>query len=374
MVGALMRTNGTVEPKTMQLSASVDHAQLLPTAAEILEQVLYGLPIADIGRLQQTSRHSLAAADERRPWILRRRRVEASWTWRKVHAAEVALFYDLLGSPSLWNPGPNLRHHNVLECGGSDENDDTVDDALDHPSARGGPWLWLSGGTDWQAFQGGFRSISEDGIKPTWLTFRVRIATPELSCAFLTFASARRTWGLEKIVLAFHYSGDERLTQRRCFIVQAGATQHGDASHVIRLQPEIVADQPYQVAVKFDWDASVMSVFIDGVEHIHCAPFKTEEPIRFAAIYNWRSGARTAFSELLRGNACAYSACDSSAQLPKPRGCCKRRVPPKNASPNVFGSAGVTSTSTKLLLTSAIIVLLASVMMQQQLLAVSSLS
>lgn len=341
----------------------MDAPQLLPVAAEILEQVFDVLPIADIGRLQRTCRPSRVAAKDRRPWVLQRRGLEPRWPWRKAHAAEAALFFDMLGSPSLWTPGPNERHGNVMERG--DDHDAT--DVAESPVS---PWLWLSGGTDWQGFQGGFRCISEVGIQPTWLTFRVRISTPALSGAFLTFAAAQRTWGLEDIVLAFHYSGDERSHQRRCFVVQSGAVQHGGTTHPIRMQDEVVADKPYVVAVNFDWRAGVMSVFIDGVEHLHRKPFRAERPVSFAAVYNWRSGARAAFSELMLGYACPYAACSASSETAPAdhtlRACCKRRLPTKArpmASTSTFTKA--MRSSSKLLYASAALGVLAAVVVQQ---------
>lgn len=309
----------------MAACAPVDIAshQLLPAAAEVLEQVFDALQINDIGNVQATSRHTLAVAEERRSRVLKRRNMEAFWSWRKAHAVESALFFDMLGSPSLWALGPNQQHHNVIEEG--NDND-------------GSPWLQLSGGTDWQAFQGGFRCISQDGIRPTWVTFRVRIATPELSCAFLTFAAAQCRWGLEDIVLGFNYSGDENAQRRRCFTVQTGATQNGGSSMPIHVEPEIVANQAYQVSIHCDWASSAMSVFVDGVKYVDSMPLRTARPIIFTALFNWRSGARTAFSELMLGDTCPCELCDASvwrtrslAQRAR-SACCKRRPPPNHES------------------------------------------
>merc|ERR1719329_1235976 len=197
----------------------------------------------------------------------------------KAHAVEASVLFDMLGSTGPWTPGPNDRHGNLLEVGG---NEVSVEDAGTPES-----WLCLSGGTDWQGFQGGFRCISEDGIQPDWLTFRVRIGTPALSGAFLTLAGAQRTWGLEDVVFAFHYSGDERSKQKRCFVVQTGATQHGDSSFPVNLEPEIVADRPYEIAVRFDWAQGKASFFVDGVERVGQMPLKSTRSVRYAAMYNW---------------------------------------------------------------------------------------
>merc|ERR1712139_524189 len=101
-------------------------------------------------------------------------------------------------------------------------------------------------------------------------------------------------------VLAFRYCGDERSQNRRCFAVQAGKVQ---SQSVVLCD---VSCKPYDVAVWFDWDAKRMSVFIDGAQHLDNVPFEADQPIRYAAIYNWRSGARTAFSELLCGETCPF--------------------------------------------------------------------
>jgi hypothetical protein len=216
---------------------------------------------------------------------------------------EAALFVELFGDPQAWTRGPNGKS--------SPCNDMELDQTHDHTE----PWLWLSGGTDWQGFQGGFRSVSAEGIRPTWVAFRVRIATPELSGAFLTLSSAQRTWGLADPILAFSYRGDEGSQNRRCFSVQTGAFQTGDVSHNCQIAPEVTSSKPYDIAVHLDWSAKAMSVFIDGVRQVHGVPFKAENPIRFAAIYNWRSGARTAFSEMLLGHDCPFALLDPPASV-----------------------------------------------------------
>jgi len=342
--------------------------QLIPAAAEILEQVFDASFIVDIGRLQQTSRHIRHVSQERRPCVLQRRGLQAQWSWRKGHAAESALFFDMQGSPNTWTPGPNDRQGNVMYNVGSNDDGDIADDLS---------WLWLSGGTDWQGFQGGFRCISDVGLQPQWVTFRVRIATPSVSGAHLTFAAAQRTWAFEDIIFAFHYSGDERAQQRRCFVVQTGTTQQGDTSYQIRLQPEVVADCPYQVAVHFDWTAAKMSVFVDGILHVDGVPFKATKPLRFAAIYNWRSSARTAFSELMLGNVCPYGLYIKQGKLPQPClakwassasvVCCKRSLHQKHESTAVIRTTTpfLSSPTNHLLFASAVLGLLAAAAMQQ---------
>lgn len=278
-------------------------AEALPAAAEVLEQILDALPVADIGHLQQVSRPIQAVARDGRAQVLLRRGFDEGWSWRKAHATEAALFMDMLGVGSQqWSPGPNEN----VECNVMEQDSDA------------GSWLWLSGGTDWQGFQGGFRCVSGEGIRPTWVTFRIRIRTPALSGAFLTLSPAQRTWGLADPILTFNYSGDERASQTRCFVVQTGSTQKGDKNYICRVKPEITMDRPYEVAVHLDWRTSAMSVFIDGEQHVHRAPFRATEPVRFAALYNWRSGAWTAFSELMLGDVCPYTLHNAPGTLFKP--------------------------------------------------------
>jgi len=102
-----------------------------------------------------------------------------------------------------------------------------------------------------------------DGVRPTWVSFRVRVATPELSGAFLTLAAGQHTWGLADPVLVFSYRGDEG-AHRRCFSINTGATQHGDETHYCHIDPEVIATKPFDVAVNLDWYAQTMSVYIDG--------------------------------------------------------------------------------------------------------------
>merc|ERR1740121_288198 len=49
-----------------------------------------------------------------------------------------------------------------------------------------------------------------------------------------------------------------------------------------------------------------MSLYVDGSLQVDRVPFKAGAPIRHAAFYNWRSGARAAFSELALGDECPY--------------------------------------------------------------------
>lgn len=267
--------------------------QLLPGMEEVLEEVFRGLPAHDVGRLRLVDRHVLKAATEMRPRVLAARGM-AGRSWQRCCAAEEALFFDPLGTPAdgvrRWTPGPNGKN----ECNAMEPEDSDVE---------GESWCWLTGGTDWQGFQGGFRSISETGLRPKWVSFRVRVATPELSGAFLTLAAGQHTWGLSDPVVAFSYRGDERAQNKRCFQVQTGATQKGDVIHACE-SCEVVPDRPYDVSIQLDWARSSMSVFVNGKRYVHDAHFKSSQGIRFAAMYNWRSGARTAFSDLIIGDVC----------------------------------------------------------------------
>mmetsp|Transcript_82930 Transcript_82930/g.130752 ORF Transcript_82930/g.130752 Transcript_82930/m.130752 type:complete len:348 (-) Transcript_82930:90-1133(-) len=271
-------------------AASLEEVSLIPILLDALEL----MPAHSIARLQLASSRIRSSTEKLRSRVLSRRGLPDYWSWQKAHAVEAALFVDPLGDPGVWIPGPNYKDNTPCN---------TMESDADHDQSA--PWLWLSGGTDWQGFQGGFRVVSDEGIRPTWVSFRVKVSTPELSGAFLTLSSQRHTWGLADPVLVFSYKGDET-SQKRCFAVQTGATQNGDVSHTCNISPEVVCDSPYEVAVYLDWSSSVMSVFIDGTQHVDRVPFKGFHPIRFAAIYNWRSRARTAFSELLLGHDCPF--------------------------------------------------------------------
>lgn len=285
----------------------------------VLQDVLLALPAADVSRLRLSDRRLLAASDALRPQVLSRRGLSASCSWQKAQAVEEALFCDRSGDPCIWTPGPNKHGvHNVLE---------QKDAGSDH-------WLALSGGTDWQGFQGGFRRISEDGIQPSWVAFRVRVETPALSGAFLTLSGEQEMWGLSDPVLVFSYRGDDCSSNRRCFMVQTSLAQqcHGNDSRLQHAcypnQQPVDGSRAHEVAMNLDWNTGTMSVFIDGKQHVHGARFKPPSPIRYMALYNWRSGARTAFSELLLGTSCPF-ALERGAALGRPRlrGPCCRRHP-----------------------------------------------
>jgi len=275
-------------------STVTSEVQLQP----ILPVLLDFLPAQIIGRLNSSSSHTKACIESLRMQVLSRRGFNTSWTWRKAQAVEAALFCDPLANPSIWTPGPNWKGEgNSLESEGAPDQTD--------------PWLLISGGTDWKGFQGGYRTISDEGVRPAWVAFRVRVATPELSGAFLTLASAKHTWGLADPILVFSYCGDEKAKSRRCFTVESAPSLESRTPHVCRgvagAEYQAVSDKPYEVAIWLDWQREVMSVFIDGERQVDEVSFKGDNPIRFAAIYNWRSAARTAFSELILGETCPFT-------------------------------------------------------------------
>jgi len=311
------------------------HNQHFPLIREILELVLDALPASDVGRLMVTSCHARKTADECLPDILLRRGVCSRWSWRQVHAAEVALFFDTLGSAAGWTPGPN-RQSTCNSLAG------TYLDGWE-------PWLCFSGGTDWQGFQGGYCCVSEAGIRPAWIAFRVRIMTPALSGANLALAARQRTWGLADPVLTFNYRGDEHSQYQRCFSVQGGVAQYGDVSYACRPEAAIEAGRAYDVAVHLDWDQAEMSVFIDGVAYVRKAAFRSTAPVRYVALYNWRSLSRTAFSELVLGGSCPFKVGERDAATPAGQfagsmggsphrtssRCCARRNGPTSGPPGV---------------------------------------
>lgn len=257
------------------------------------EALLRALPARDTGRLQAVDRQAFAEIAGLRSSVLQQRGMCPSWSWQRASASEAAVFYDPLGDPEGWLPGPNRKSSGncVAQEGGR------------------GP-CWLSGGTDWQAFQGAWRCLSKEGIRPAWIAFSVCVATPELSGAFLTLSASTHTWGLATPVVAFNYRGDDaREGQRRCFSVQSGSTQTGDPVHLCpRPLGEVSAEKTYDVAVHLDWNPRRprMSVYVDGTLEVAGVPFKAQSPIRHAAVFNWRSGARAAFSELVLGDECPH--------------------------------------------------------------------
>lgn len=257
-----------------------------PVTAAVLphpQEILAALPAVDVARSQLLCSASRQAVAEEGASLLPRRGWPADTPWRAVAFAERAQFL-AAADPRLWEPGPNQQ----IEC-----------NALESDGQS--PWLWLSGGTDWQGFQGGFLRMSAEGIQPTWVSFQVQIATPALSGAFLVLSSGKRTWGLEEPLVVFSYRGDEGAKQRRRFVVQSVDQRLCDP-HCLGAGP-VEEGRSYAVAMGFDWQRALLSVWLDGQKLAAVVPFQASKPMRFAAVYNWRSGARTAFSEVSFGDA-----------------------------------------------------------------------
>merc|ERR1719323_2753566 len=127
------------------------------------------------------------------------------------------------------------------------------------------------------------------------------------------------------------------------------------------------ADHPYDIALRLDWAAGVLSVFIDGCKHISDVHFRTATPIRYAAIFNWRSGARTAFSELMLGDDCPYdlpggAALKQRAAAARPCGACRRRQA-KALRPGILGRGALSAAEWAM--RGTIFVCLAAVLWQQ---------
>lgn len=273
----------------------------------VLGDVLAALPAQDIGRLGSTGSDLSASIVALRPQVLPGRGVKADWSWRKTHAVETALWRD--APVHDWLPGPN---------------DGAEGNRIERDEGEGGQWLYMSQGTDWQAFQGGFRVLSDVGVRPRWITFKVRIATPALSAASLAFSNSDPVlWGMRPIIL-FGYRGDDASARRRCFMVEVPSTDTNSSSclqsHACDIPNVPTEGQAFDVAMNLDWDAGTLSVFINGLPRVTRAALDTSRPIRVAAIYNWRSDARSALSELMLGDACPYDlACPAAAQEP-PKG------------------------------------------------------
>lgn len=207
---------------------------------------------------------------------------------------ESADFRDLPSQHAAWEPGPNARSTgNVMKRRGEDEE-----------------WLWLSDGTDWQAFQGGMRVVSDVGIRPAWVTFQVRVATPEHSGANLALSSREAGWALHRPTVFFSYRGDD-FSQPRCFLVETCLAEGGIIQrHPCPLPGGVSPDEVYKIAIHLDWAMGLLSVFINGRAHVQAAAFGKADPICLAAIYNWRSHAVTGFSELMLGSTCPYEVDD----------------------------------------------------------------
>lgn len=167
---------------------------------------------------------------------------------------------------------------------------------------RESQWVWLIGGTDWQGFQGLYKQVSDDGIHPQWISFKVRVETTALAGAFLAVSAGRHTWGLKPLIFLFGFWGDEGSSPRRCFKMQTMGRQGTlDWSACIQQVP-VVSNRAYAISVNLDWKRGLLEVYVDNEKVLCKVPFLQTESVRYVGLYNWRSGARTAFSELMLGN------------------------------------------------------------------------
>eukprot|EP00928_Gymnodinium_smaydae_P033742 TRINITY_DN24092_c0_g2_i1.p1 TRINITY_DN24092_c0_g2~~TRINITY_DN24092_c0_g2_i1.p1 ORF type:complete len:390 (+),score=83.87 TRINITY_DN24092_c0_g2_i1:42-1172(+) len=275
----------------MATSEQAHISSLEDVGVQVLRFVVDALPALDAARLQMAGAVTREAAAGARAACLKRRGWPAAWTWQRAHAAEVSFLFDALSElGSEWQVGPNTQS------------------AGNRVTSRGG-WLELSGGTDWQGFQGIFRELSTSGaeddieVMPTWVSFQVRIDSLRHAGAFFGLASGRHTWGLQPLTFLFSYRGDEGKPEtRRCFAVQAAAQQEGG---IVRYcsKTQVIAGRSYQIRFKLDWKAGRMSVFVDDTEELKDMDFEATQSARFAGFYNWRSAARTSISELFLGDA-----------------------------------------------------------------------
>lgn len=262
----------------MEMSLGSDVPFLRETS--LTREILHLLSVKDNARLCLAARMLREIGDDCSSEILTRRGFPWSWSWHKAHLAESAVFFDAFNNLECWSPGPNKKSAcNAVEVGRDS-------------------WLWLSGGTDWQLFQGTYRQISGDpGLRPLWVSFDVCVATPAFAGAFVAVAPGLHTWGLEAPSMVFSYFGDEKEKMRRCFTV-------GDGSNATLevVSSDVVPHRPYSIAVRFDWSAAKMSIFVDGEERIHDKTFNAEEAICVVALYNWRRQARHAIANLCMGD------------------------------------------------------------------------
>jgi len=244
-----------------------------------LQVVVDLMEVQSICRFRHASSTLSGPVEALRSTVLGRRFKSPSWPWQKAHSIEAAALHDEFTSLPAWTPGPNKRNkRNVLF-------------RLHHA-------LCASGGTDLQAFQGVYRTVSTEGVQSSWISVRVRVGTPNASGAFLALYSAKRSWGFANPVLVFNYRG-QASEQQRCFSLQTefGTTQKRHVSH----QVEPVEDRVCDVAIHLDWQGKTASMFIDGVVKVQAVPFRASHSIRYATIYNWPSGAKAAFSDLTIG-------------------------------------------------------------------------
>jgi len=249
----------------------------------VLQNVAETLTVLDIGRLHCTCQHLSGSLELLRSIVLGHRGRDTTWSWQKAHSVEAAALYDPLNALQPWTRGPNARNgRDVIEAKG---------DAL-----------WLSGGTDWQGFQGAFRCVADQGVFASWISFRVRIATPDVSGAFLSLYGCKRSWGFTDPVLVFNYRGDAT-EQDHCFSLQTEFDQSVEKRHVSQ-RLDVSGDRSFDIAVHLNWEQKTATMFVDGVPHVSRVPFHGTSPIRYATLYNWRSSARTAFAELIVGGAC----------------------------------------------------------------------
>merc|ERR1712039_183359 len=127
----------------------------------------------------------------------------------------------------------------------------------------------------------------------------------------VALSSQQHTWGLSAPTLLFRYCGDDVPSERRCFMLEmyspnAQPSRCRLSAHACHPTEAIHPGMIYQVAIHLDWVTGLLSTFIDGDLHVCRAAFDKSMPIRIAAIYNWRSGACTAFSDLILGDTCPY--------------------------------------------------------------------
>eukprot|EP00746_Dinoflagellata_sp_MGD_P001431 gnl/MRDRNA2_/MRDRNA2_102700_c0_seq1.p1 gnl/MRDRNA2_/MRDRNA2_102700_c0~~gnl/MRDRNA2_/MRDRNA2_102700_c0_seq1.p1 ORF type:complete len:338 (+),score=56.21 gnl/MRDRNA2_/MRDRNA2_102700_c0_seq1:75-1016(+) len=251
--------------------------------ANLTCEILSMLPLVDAAKLHMTDRHVREIGRTALPNLLTQRGLHPSWSWQKGRMVEDAHFFENFQTLEHWLPGPNSN------SGSTCNNVETGE----------GPWLWLTGGTDWQLFQGVYRQVLEKPARPCWISFEVRIAAPAYSGAFVALASGLKNWGLSAPALVFSYIGDERQKTQRCFVVQGNPKQYSSSRVVL---PDIKPDRAYSIAVCLDWTSHVMSIWVDGEQRIEKEPFNTDADIQMVAVYNWRSSARTALANLCIGD------------------------------------------------------------------------
>lgn len=257
----------------------------------LLERVCELLSALDVARMLMVSHHFWAFGADSMPRFIEKR-FRPGWQLQTAYASEVAVFFDYMRDTTRWMDGPNAsKPYNVAST-------DTL------PGDEGA-WTFLKDGTDWLGFQGIYCQFSQKGCRPKWVSFRVCLHTLDLSGAFFALSAGKRTWGLQPIIFIFNYRGDDMQSGKRCFALQT--LPNSGELHIMELEQEqIRAGVAYEVSIRLHWGTGTLALFINGQKVLEAVPFQADLQPQLVGLYNWRSQAVCAFSEVMIGNAPPY--------------------------------------------------------------------